>query len=157
MGMRTIIYGCIETWGPGWGWEETAIDIHNEAVINSLPLRDKWPPVSREMFAICKNSVPVEGPLLAYSDSKIIHFGASLKSVEYEWMEWRVKFEKLLDNLIWCSANVHLDTEYLTLQTHSWHVDLKKYNPDYSNKQIQLIKRDCWEYKETLDWTTLSK
>lgn len=53
-------------------------------IIKSLPKADIWPPLSREMFAICNNHKNDVGPDFEYSD-RILHFGVNLKSVEYEW------------------------------------------------------------------------
>jgi hypothetical protein len=38
-----------------------------------------------------------------------IHFAASLKTVEWEWEEWLVKFERLLSTLDGLTAVVHLE------------------------------------------------
>ena len=98
MGMRTTIYGYIEEMD---FWKDPirrSVRKHNSTVIKSLPKGDTWPPLSVEMFAICNNYKSDPGPNFEYF-ARIIHFGANLKSVEHDWIEWKTKFEILLTNL----------------------------------------------------------
>ena len=110
MGMRTTIYGYIEEMDFWKDPIKTKVREHNSNMIFSLPKADKWPPLSAEMFAICKNDEIESGPDLEYS-GRIIHFGANLKSVELEWREWKSKFENLLTTLFFLEARVHFKTE----------------------------------------------
>lgn len=123
---------------------------HNYHIISSLPKDDKWPPLSYEMFAICENDKNSNGPDLEYS-GRIIHFGANLKSVEQEWIEWKLKFETLLTKLFFLQARVHFKTEYSPLETSSWTVDSQKYTVRYDNEMPDKIKREDWVYESTFD------
>ena len=143
MGMRTTLYGCIEEMD---FWQNPICDqvrMHNEQIINSLPINDRWPPISREMFSLSKNQGP-EGPNLEYS-GRIIHFGANLKSVEYDWLELIAKFESLLKRLYWTNAWLHLKTEYSGLETFHWSLDLFKYEIDNQNMH-EPINESCWKF-----------
>lgn len=111
MGMHTTIYGYIEEMDLWQDPIKKQIRKHNSRVISSLPLADGWPPLSKEMFAICNNHKNHPGPNFEYW-GRVIHFGANLKSVEYEWIEWKEKFENLLLKLLFSSARVHFKTEY---------------------------------------------
>ncbi|WAC02917.1 hypothetical protein N7U66_04630 [Lacinutrix neustonica] len=102
MGMATRIYGCITELDYGLPNSEiqSRINANNQKVIEKLPSKSEWPPLVRKMFSITDNSdFPNESPNFAYG-GRIIHFGANLKSVEYEWNEWKDKFENLLSELI---------------------------------------------------------
>ena len=154
MGMATRIYGCITELEYGIPKSEiqNRINTHNQNVIENLPLKDEWPPLIRKMFAITDNSdFPNEGPNFAYG-GRIIHFGANLKSVEYEWKEWKVKFEKLLSELIWAHAEVHFVTEYTGIQTFEWRI---KFDEVDREKDIEIVKpfdRKLWEYDGDESW-----
>lgn len=89
--------------------------------------------------------MPNGGPDLEYS-GRIIHFGANLKSVEEDWGEWKQKFEALLKKLYWQEANVHFNTEYTTLQTFSWRVDLLKYDFGDKTKMPPAITEAHWQF-----------
>jgi hypothetical protein len=150
MGMRTTIYGYIEEmdfWKAPIGPQ---VRKHNSTVIKQLPKGDDWPPLSYEMFAICTNHKNSPGSNLEYS-GRIIHFGANLKSVEHEWKEWRAKFEKLLTHLYFTEARVHFKTEYSSLETSSWKVDLLKYEVTHDNSMPRPIKINECEYESTYD------
>jgi len=123
MGMRTTLYGYIEEMDFWQGSIRNKVRRHNSSVIDNLPKGDKWPPVSREMFSICNNYKNHPGPDFEYG-GRIIHFGGNLKSVELDWSDWKSKFEKLLSSLYFTNAKVHFQTEYSSLETSSWHVDL---------------------------------
>ena len=94
MGMTTFIYGVIEEYGLNLKRLDE-IYSHNEQTVSNLSVSDSWPPLSKEMFSITNDNKEIEGPNLEYW-GRIIHFGACLKSVEYEWSEWKKKFEELL-------------------------------------------------------------
>ena len=150
MGMRTTIYGYIEEMDFWKAPLRSKVRKHNSAVIKKLPEGDAWPPLSYEMFAICNNHKDSPGSNLEYS-GRIIHFGANLKSVEYEWQEWRAKFESLLVRLYFLKARVHFQTEYSALETSSWRVDLFKYKVIHDNIMPKPIRIDECEYKSTYD------
>ena len=148
--MRTTIYGYIEEmdlWKPPIA---RRVRKHNSATIKLLPKGDSWPPLSYEMFAVTNNHKNSPGPNFEYF-ARIIHFGANLKSVEYEWREWRAKFERLLSSLFFLEARVHFETEYAPLETSSWRVDLSKYEVTHDNKMPRPIRIDECIYESTYD------
>lgn len=151
MGMLTIIYGYIEEMDFGISPFRDDVRKHNSSVIHSLPSPDNWPPLSPEMFAITGNNPhthPHPFTNLEYC-GRIIHFGASLKSVEYEWAEWKAKFEKLLASLYFIRARVHIKTEYMELETACWEVDLHKYREyeaGHGDKMPPLVRLEDCEY-----------
>ena len=137
--MNTILFGAIEEYGLNSNNSDERYD-HNARVIAALPLSDSWPPVSKEMFSFTQNSPGGKGPDLEY-ESRVIHFGASLKGVEYEWEDWKSKFEQLLEQLFWLEANVYCKPEVgATISCH-WRVDLKK----WANEDSTLRpSREAW-------------
>jgi hypothetical protein len=150
MGMRTTIYGYIEEMD---FWQEAIRDRvreHNTGIIYGLPKADAWPPLSREMFAICENDIFAPGPNFEYS-GRIIHFGANLKSFDLDWEEWKVKFETLLQNLFFLNANVHFQTEYSSLAIYSWQVDIAKYKTFRDGQMPPAISREHWDYESNYD------
>lgn len=142
--MATRLYGCIVEYGLQTGEMQAKIYSHNKSVIDKLPENDQWPPLSKKMFAITENSGEYT-PDYSYS-GRIIHFGANFKSIEYEWMEWKIKFEDLLSRLLWLEADVHFKTEYADIQTFKWRVDLKKWTL-YDKVELEPIKKEYWDFK----------
>jgi hypothetical protein len=154
MGMATRLYGCITELDFGTTGSEiqNRINAHNENVINSLPIKSDWPPLSKKMFAITDNSdFPKEGVNFAYS-GRVIHFGANFKSVEYEWKEWRTKFENLLSELIWLNAEVHFVTEYTDVQTFRWRINSGAVDVENDIKPIKPFEKRLWEYDGIKEW-----
>ena len=154
MGMATRIYGCITELDYGHTNSElqNRIHAHNQDAIDNLPLESEWPPLVRKMFAVTDNSdFPNEGPNFAYG-GRIIHFGANLKSVEYEWKEWKVKFEQLLSDLIWSHAEVHVVTEYTTVQTFQWKLKVKEVHKEIDLTDVKPFSKELWEYKGEKGW-----
>lgn len=144
--MQTILYGYIEELD---FWKDPVrqyVRDHNKAIIEGLPLCDDWPPVSREMFALCENDPERRGPTLDYK-SRIIHFGASLKQVESEWVEWRIKFERLLSQLYFFEARVHLNSGYIGYQSACWSLDPMKYDVGHNGEVPLLALPEQWEYE----------
>ena len=146
--MTTFIYGVIEEYGLNHKRLEE-VYVHNERIIASLPTSDAWPPLSKEMFSITKNDKEIEGPNLEYW-GRMIHFAACLKSVEYEWSEWKDKFENLLQKLYWTQAHVHFKTEYTGLISFEWRVDTHKWSIDEA--PIIPIQKDFWDFEDTDNW-----
>ena len=142
MGMTTFIYGVIEEYGLNHNRKDE-IYAHNESILSQLPTSDNWPPLSQNMFAITK------GELLEYS-GRIIHFGACLKSVEHEWIEWKEKFENLLKEMYWLQAHVHFKTEYTGVVSFEWRIDLHKWSID--DTPIAPIKEEYWEFEDCDKW-----
>lgn len=150
MGMVTLIYGVIEEYNLTQLKNEE-IYKHNARVISNLPTAasDSWPPLSKEMFSITKNSALEVGSNLEYQ-GRLIHFGACLKSVEHEWPEWKLKFESLLTKLQWHQAHVHFKTEYTEVISFNWNVDLKKIQT--STNHIQPITKAYWSFEDVDHW-----
>ena len=148
MGMTTTLYGCIIENGLLDIPSQKQIYAHNAEIINSLPVHDNWPPLTRNMFAITDNIAFSEndiGPNYAYN-GRIIHFGGNFKSIELEWAEWRIKFEELLSKLLWLEATVHLQTEYAELFTFNWHVNLLEWGLTKENS-MQVVPKEFWEFE----------
>ena len=148
MGMTTLLYGMVEEYRLNHS-RLNEINDHNEKTISNLNIADSWPPLSKEMFSITKNDEKMDGPNLEYQ-GRMIHFGACLKSVEYEWESWKVKFERLLKNLYWIQAHVHLKTEYSGIISFEWHIDLKKWN--IGEDPIVPIKETDWKFTDINNW-----
>ena len=154
MGMATRIYGCITELDYGLTNSEiqNRINNHNQDIIERLPIESEWPPLVRKMFAITDNSdFPNEGPDFAYG-GRIIHFGANFKSVEYEWKEWKIKFEKLLSELIWSYAEVHFVTEYTGVQTFEWRIKFDEVDRERDIDVVKPFDRKLWEYEGDESW-----
>lgn len=115
MGHHTIIYGRIN--GATWKVEDhDKLQRLNTEVINRLPDNDPgFPCINRSMFAI-----PNEQG--TYRD-QVITFGASYKTLEYEWHLWIEKFEALLQQLFWFDVTIHADFEMMGTFTYNWHVN----------------------------------
>jgi hypothetical protein len=149
--MRTVIYGYIEEMDFWLDPIKKDIRKHNSYIIKTLPNADNWPPLSREMFAICNNYKKHPGPNFEYR-GRIIHFGANLKSVEYEWVEWKDKFESLLSRLYFIEATVNVQTEYMPQETTRWRLDLLKYKVVHDGSHPLPIRlEDCQYVPSSLD------
>lgn len=147
MSGNSILYGVIEE----YGWTNRAEEIygHNEKIISNLPLADPWPPLSKEMFSITKNN-DLNGPNLAVK-GRTIHFAASLNGgIDWDWEEWKTKFENLLLNLYWRRVHVHLQTEYCGLKSFTWQIDLNKWS--INENPIPSIKKEYWNFENINNW-----
>jgi len=119
MGHISIVYGHIigEPWKSG---DYHKLQRLNKNIIDALPDNDSFPWLTKKMFL-----VPDPDKDKMYRD-QIIVFGASYKSVEYEWDEWLDKFEAILKQLYWSSATVHLDTELVGTHKYEWVFDVNQ-------------------------------
>ncbi|QHT67438.1 hypothetical protein GXP67_12760 [Rhodocytophaga rosea] len=145
MGMTTSLYGCIIEHGV-YNELREKICSHNDLAINSLPSYDEWPPLTKQMFAITQDSnFPRTPPSYEYW-GRAIHFGGNFKSIEYEWKEWKAKFENLLQKLIWREAFVHFKTEYTDVQTFQWKIDSNKWSP-YDKIEFGIINKEFWNFQ----------
>lgn len=105
MGHESLVYGAIVE--PGWKHADyERLRRLNQAVLLVLPESDSWPFLTRPMFAFA-GTTPQTGRYKSY----VLHFGATLKAVEWEWHEWLAKFERLLAQLFWDEVYLHLRTE----------------------------------------------
>ena len=92
MGHQSLVYGVIEVFPSGT--QRPDADSRTQTALAALPESDDWPFLVRSMFSATFN----EHVSVAYM-LRPIHFAASLKTVEWEWEEWLVKFERLLSML----------------------------------------------------------
>ncbi|MGX5219787.1 MULTISPECIES: hypothetical protein [Pseudomonas] len=135
MESESIVYGCIRDWPSDSALESRLRRQINRQVLGELPTSDCWPLLGREMFSCCQ--VPSE----AVYQTQVIHFGASYKSVEYEWSLWIEQFEALLKRLYWASAVVHLETELNGTHTFRWESDGDFHSPQEGDLRV----RCAWE------------
>ena len=124
MGHELTIYGIIEgaTGPPG---DYRRLQRLNEEVISQLPSEDEWPWMTRDMFQF-----PATEPIGTYQ-TQIIHFRLSMKdgvplknSDNYDpianWRNpardsitgWIQKFERLLSQMYWFYAAIHVNTDF---------------------------------------------
>lgn len=117
MSHHTIIYGRISgaTWQP-----KDYYRLHrlNSEIIEALPENDlTFPPINRSMFSI-PNAQGI------FRD-QVITFGASYKTLEYEWHEWIVKFENILRQLYWYDVELHAEFEVMGDFKYIWLIEAK--------------------------------
>ena len=147
--MATTLYGCITEYGVYNDLQER-IKRHNDSILESLPDFDEWPPLTRQMFAITQDSDFKEtSPTYEYW-GRTFHFGGQFKSIEYEWGEWKAKFEVLLTKMVWKSAFVHFKTEYTDIQTFKWTLNSKKWAP-YDKNEFRIIQ-EYWDFEGDETW-----
>jgi hypothetical protein len=132
---ESIVYGCIRDWPSDSPAESRLRREINRQVLDDLPAGDAWSFLGREMFACCEQ--PGDG----LYQTQVIHFGASYRTVEYEWSLWIKQFEALLKRLYWASAVVHLETELNGTHTFRWESD----NGFHSPQEGELRVRCAWE------------
>ncbi len=113
MGHQTLIYGAIEVHPSSPLRPES--DARTARALDALPEVDDWPFLVRSMFSLTAS----EQVTVAYH-YRVIHFGASLKAVEWDWAEWLAKFEQLLSGLDGMTATMHLRTELVGDHTYEW-------------------------------------
>jgi hypothetical protein len=153
MGMPTSLYGCIVEYGV-YNEVQSKIKDHNNTAIKSLPDFDEWPPLTRHMFSITQDSdFTSPSPTYEYH-GRIIHFGGQFKSIEYEWREWKEKFENLLTKLIWKDAFVHFKTGYTDIQTFKWRMDSNN-RTLYEKGVFGIIERGSWDYEGDSTWENM--
>ena len=137
MGQISIVYGNII--GATWKTEDYhKLQQLNKEILSTLPDTDTFPWIHRNMFH-CQDPNNIEG---TYRDQVIV-FGASYKSVEYEWTEWLDKFESILKLLYWTSATIHLDTELVGTHTYEWLIDFKQTDNWYLDNPKPIAN---WEF-----------
>lgn len=116
MAHHSIIYGRIS--GATWKTEDY-YRLHriNLDVINSLSESDdEFPWINRSMF-----SIPNEQGVFR---DQVITFGASYKTLEYEWHLWLEKFEAILKQLYWFDVTIHAEFEVMGTYRYEWSVNL---------------------------------
>lgn len=140
MESESIVYGCIRDW-PGKDDAQARMRrALNARELAALPTADSWSLLGREMFS-CVDSRS-EGLFM----TQVIHFGASYRSVEYEWGLWVEQFEALLNRLYWSSAVVHLETELNGVHTFRWESEQGLHSPLEGGLRV----RCAWEREGNL-------
>ena len=114
----------------------------NQLAIQDLPTdyEDDTALIRREMFASTGKDI-----FSGSYQTRIIHFAASYRAVEYEWEHWLSQFETLLKKMYWYSATVHLETELSGKHTFTWHTDYG-HAPSESDLSMQCE----WEREASL-------
>ncbi|HHJ4328656.1 TPA: hypothetical protein ACQJWO_005991, partial [Klebsiella pneumoniae] len=96
MESESIVYGCIRDWPATDPLTDRMRRASNWRVLQALD----GPFLCRGMFSAC--AAGSEG----LYQSQVLHFGASYRTVEYEWNLWVRDFERLLQQLYWSGAVV---------------------------------------------------
>jgi hypothetical protein len=106
MGERHVVLGCIIE--PHIVSLETRsfVESHNSATLFNLREDDSYPPILKSFFATTQHES------MGSYRGRVIHFGASLKTLGEDWDEWIGKFENLLRELVWIEAWVKADLTY---------------------------------------------
>lgn len=138
MESESIVYGCIRDWPATEAGEGALRREINRQELRGLPERDGWSFLGREMFSFCEG----EG----LYQTQVIHFGASYRSIEYEWNLWIEQFEALLKRLYWSSAVVHLETELNGVHTFRWESEQGMHSPQDGGLRV----RCAWERESGL-------
>ena len=116
MAHNTIIYGRIS--GATWKTEDY-YKLHrlNVEAINSLPKSDsEFPWINKSMF-----SIPNEQGTFR---DQVITFGASYKTLEYEWHLWIEKFEEILKKLFWFDVTIYVEFEVMGDYKYDWLINI---------------------------------
>ena len=112
MAHHTIIYGRI--CGAAWKTDDY-YKLHrlNKETIARLPADDpEFPYINRSMFSIADKQ--------GVFRDQVITFGASYKTLEYEWHDWIEKFESILRQLFWYDATIHAEFEVMGKYRFDW-------------------------------------
>jgi len=117
-----VVYGYIKDVCPKTQWVECR-DLNHVVTANLPDLEEGWH-LSNQMFSAAVASVT---PTI--DTSYIIPFGACYSGVEYEWKSWISAFERLLSQMYWSTAVVHLDTEFNGNHSFSWDLLGKQHQP----------------------------
>lgn len=138
MGHQTIVHGYIE--GSTFNSSEyRKLQELNIEVIDDLPEHDNYPFFCKSMF-----SIPGQKPSEGTYKSQIIHFGCSIKGLEFgDEVLWVKKFETLLKKMYWFSALVYIETEMDGEYKYSWNVSrdiISSYNSEEVFKSVKWEK-----------------
>jgi hypothetical protein len=118
MAHETLIFGFIR--GPVLAWENSfPLLERNAQEIGRLSEEDDYPFLARGMFTIPN----LENWSVVFR-SPVIHFGSSIKGIEFgDIPEWLSKFEDLLSRLYWSKAEVHFITDVMGSHRYSWEAE----------------------------------
>lgn len=114
MAHNTVVYGRII--GANWKSDDF-YKLHklNENTISRLSeLDEEFPWINKSMFSIANKQGTFR--------QQVITFGASYKSLEYEWELWLEKFESILKNLYWLDVIIHVEFEILGQYKYEWKI-----------------------------------
>lgn len=128
---ESIVYGCIRD-VPPYRVADERLQNNRDAILQ-LPPAEDWPFLCQEMFSLPGKQ---QDSSLRYQ-TEVIHFGASYKAVEYEWDQWIAHFEKLLSQMYWVSATVHLETELSGKHTFVWEAHEACHVPGSGNVKVK--------------------
>lgn len=158
--MPSILFGYIAEAWPGAMIEyralneanEVSIADQNEAVLAALPDSDDWPPLTGTMFGW----PPRDAAMIAYT-SRLFHFAAGLKEVDWELGLWVAKFERLLRSLYWEEALVILRGAYIPPCELRWRA-----RPDWKSRLCKgaLEPITDWDFETDMEkrlWSGLTK
>lgn len=112
MSHHSIIYGRISG---ATGKPEDYYKFHrlNLEVLDQLPRKDEeYPWINRSMFSVANEQ--------GVFRDQVITFGASYKSLEYDWEAWLLKFESILAKLFWFDVMIHAEFEVRGDFTYAW-------------------------------------
>ncbi|MGH1542453.1 MAG: hypothetical protein ACRBHB_18660 [Arenicella sp.] len=115
MAHETVVYGFIE--GATYTQENyRKYQNLNLEILQRLPDKDEYPYLSRQMF-----SAPPANNSQGTFRVQVIHFGGSIKGLEWEEIDvWISKFENLLKQLYWFSAVAHINPEIDSNYQFTW-------------------------------------
>lgn len=115
---ESIVYGVIRHLPSTRREQGTNEQSQNWSAIQNLPVGfdDEHALIKREMFSMSGDDI-----FSGTFHTRLIHFAASYRAVEYEWETWLKQFEELLKGMYWVSATVHLETELSGKHTFHWH------------------------------------
>ncbi len=132
MAHHTIIFGRIK--GATWKTEDY-YKLHrlNLEVLNSLPEKDfEFPWINRSMF-----STPNEQGVFR---DQTITFGASYKTLEYEWHLWIEKFEEILKKLFWFDATIYAEFEVMGSYKYDWQINLDQIDKWHNDTPEPIVE-----------------
>ncbi|MDJ0365727.1 hypothetical protein QMK33_11240 [Hymenobacter sp. H14-R3] len=134
MAHNTLVYGRINS--PAWKTKDFyKLHLLNERIISELPeFSENIPSINKTMFSTANEQGTFR--------QQVITFGASYKSLEYEWELWLEKFESILSKLYWLDVKIYVDFELLGDYKYEWNINNKG-----------LINLRLEEPKPTTNWT----
>lgn len=155
MGRITTIYGYIKEYPQRR--DSHTVARHNQKIIDRLPIEaNDYPYLMKSMFHVPKGRF--ENIIYHSYWSRVITFGGSFKGLEDHWEEWLVKFEKLLTQLIWYEAKVHIETEWCPEQVCEWRISHEysnKINSRISPHELTPITKNDWKFQGLRDFDLL--
>lgn len=139
MAHHTIIYGHICGAFGRVGDDYYKLHELNKNIINSLPENDdsEYPWINRSMF-----SIPNKQGVFR---DQVITFGASYKTLEYNWHIWLEKFETILKQLYWYDVTIHASFEVFGDYTYEWLIKVDQAHNNWF-KEIPEPALN-WEYE----------